>query len=479
MIKAIRHITILITLTFLCSYELLAQGASIYEVNRMPFSSPVFNDIAPVIVSDGIVFSSNRKTSSISDATTFDGDYLYNAFFSAKTDSSHWLKESEFGTSTVNLFNEGPLCFTPDGKRIFFTGNLETGKAARKKNFVNKLGIFTADISGENWVNIQPFQFNDPDFNIAHPSISSDGKYLYFASDMPGGFGGSDLYYCELINGQWSNPVNLGSNVNSSESEIYPFSHPSGKLYFSSSRKGGQGGMDIYFSTLKFGQWDTPVLLPEPINSSSDDFALVAETKGDKGYFSSGRTGKNDDIFSFRSTIIRWAQCDTLQENNYCYEFFEENAVKFDTLPFRYEWNFGDGQKAIGARAEHCYSKPGDYEVSLDVVNLVTNEIQYNEVTYDLPVRDIEQPYISSRDTVFVGETLEIDAKQTNLPDWIITGYYWNFGDETISINQETEKIYKTPGLFNVQLIVSTNPDINGEVRETCISKNIIVLDKP
>ena len=97
----------------------------------------------------------------------------------------------------------------------------------------------------------------------------------------------------------------------------------------------------------------------------------------------------------------------------------------------------------------------------------------------DLEIRDIEQPYISSNDTVFAGEKFNIDANSTYLPGWLITKYYWNFGDQTISIDKETQKEYTKPGIFNVQLIVSTEPSSDGKVREACISKNIIVLKQP
>ncbi len=92
-----------------------------------------------------------------------------------------------------------------------------------------------------------------------------------------------------------------------------------------------------------------------------------------KVIFSSNRL-RNDDIYEFITTIIRKSSCNPLEKNNYCYEFVEENAIKYDTMPFRYEWRFGDGKDAVGARVEHCYSGPGTYNVQLDVVNLVTKE---------------------------------------------------------------------------------------------------------
>ena len=190
--------------------------------------------------------------------------------------------------------------------RVFiFTRNIEIGKPAKKKDFVNKLGIFIADVSGSDWTNVRAFQYNNPQYNVAHPSISSDGKKLFFSSDMPDGNGSADIYYCDLVNGQWTTPVNLGSRVNTVASEIYPFINATGKLYFSSKRSDGMGGMDVYYTSMNDGQWDIPVLMPEPVNSAFDDFALVAEPNEGTGYFSSDRNGRDDDIYSYSSIIIR------------------------------------------------------------------------------------------------------------------------------------------------------------------------------
>ena len=95
--------------------------------------------------------------------------------------------------------------------------------------------------SGNDLTSLSPFKYNSQEYEVAHPSVSRDGKYLFFASDIPGGQGGSDLYYCEFKNGEWSEPVNMGSEVNSPGVENYPYMHPSGKLYFTSNRSGGIG----------------------------------------------------------------------------------------------------------------------------------------------------------------------------------------------------------------------------------------------
>jgi hypothetical protein len=295
---------------------------------------------------------------------------------------------------------------------------------------------------------------------------------------MPGGQGGSDIYFSEWTDGNWSTPVNLGPGINSTGTDNYPCIHSSGKLYFASNRPGGMGGLDVYYSDFMDGSWENPVRLPEPVNSSSDDFAFIARPDLQKGYFSSNRR-RNDDIYEFTTTIIRKSTCDTLEINNYCYEFVEENAVKYDTIPFRYEWRFGDGNKSVGRIVEHCYSGPGTYLVQLDVTNLITKEFKVNQKSQTLIVQDIEQPYISCPDVADQGTILKFSADSTNLPGWEIAQYYWNFGDETIAIGKNVEKTFRRPGNYTIQLIVSTKPEEGGMIRESCVSKNISIIRQP
>jgi hypothetical protein len=455
-----------------------AQSPSIYEVKRMPFNINGFNNISPVIVKDGILFCSDRRFSGFKDRTTFDGRRLYNIYLAIRKDTSSYNKPIELTSERSNKFNNGPLCFAPDGKTVYFTSEVETGKMAENKKFKNHSGIFIGELSGTELVSLRPFKYNNPQYDVGQPSISKDGKYVFFASDMPGGLGGSDLYYCAWGGTDWTAPVNLGPKVNSASTENYPYIHPSGKLYFTSNRPGGIGNLDIYFTSLSYGLWDDPVLLPEPVNSPEDDFAFVAEPTLQKGYFTSSRHNE-DDIYQFNSTIIRKASCDSLQENNYCYRFFEENAVKNDTMPFRYEWKFGDGSKGTGMVVEHCFNGPGTYTVQLDVVNLITKEVTYNEKSETVEVTEIEQPYISSPDRIGTNQIISLNADSTNLPGWKISQYYWNFGDETIAIGKDVSKSFIKPGSYNIQLIISAEPDAAGNAREGCVSKNIVVFRQP
>ncbi|HNY14392.1 MAG TPA: hypothetical protein PKI12_02550, partial [Bacteroidales bacterium] len=250
---------------------------SIFKITRMSFSEGAFNEISPVIFRDGIIFCSDRRFSAVKDRKTFEGRRLYNIYYAEQKDSTKWSKPQEISTERSKLFNNGPLCIAPDGKTVYFTSDVETGKITRKRNFKNHNGIFTAELSGNTLVSMNAFQYNNNQYDIGQPAISSDGKMLFFSSNMPGGQGGADLYYCELAGNKWNTPVNMGPRVNSGGNESFPFYHSSGKLYFSSDKPGGQGQLDVYYTTLSLGSWEDPIALPDPINSDADDFAFVAD----------------------------------------------------------------------------------------------------------------------------------------------------------------------------------------------------------
>ncbi|HQH24040.1 MAG TPA: PKD domain-containing protein [Bacteroidales bacterium] len=467
--------SISITCLLMVAGSVQSQQPSLYRVKRMSFNDPIFSEMSPVIIRDGIIFCSDRRFSAVKDRKSFEGRRVYNLYKAMRKDSTEYGKPVMIRGERSGLFNIGPLCFAPDGKSVWFTSEVETGRAAKKRGYKNHSGIFRAELNGDELVSLSAFPYNSTEYNIAQPSLSSDGKYLYFASDMPGGEGKSDIWVSELVDGQWSRPVNPGPGINSTGRESFPFIHPSGRLYFSSDRDGGYGKLDVYYTTLSDGVWADPVLLPEPLNSPENDFAIVAADDMQSGFFSSDRR-INDDIYSFTSTIIRKSVCDTLIENNYCYELVEENAVKHDSIPFRYEWHFGDGSKGTGPSVIYCYPGPGTYMIRLDVVNLITGEILYNEKTFSLEITDIEQPYISAADTASAGRNIFFSAEKTNLPGWNIAEYYWNFGDETVAGGMKVSKSYLKPGTYNVQLIVRTEPGEAGIIREACICRNITIV---
>lgn len=462
-------------IVFALGASVSAQDEGMYKIEKLPVSSKIYNDMTPVIMGDTVLFCSDRRFFGWRNDVTFDGSNLFSIYLARKEDSVNYKDVEIFSRDIQSVANEGPFCFTPDGKQIYFTRNIEVGKRALKKGVINNNnGIFIADRTASGWGNIRQFEYNDPLWQTAHPCISPDGKYLFFASNTPGGEGMSDIYMCEWVNGKWSEPVNLGPGINSPRADLYPWFSATNELYFASDREGGAGRLDIYTSRLSNGKFSRPVALPEPINSEYNDFAYITGAESNNGLFTSDRD-QTDDIFKFSSLIIRKSNCDTLIFDRFCYEFEEENAVRFDSLPFEYEWDFDDGFKAQGVKAEHCFAKAGTYIVKLNVIDQITGDIQYNEVSYILDIRRTEQAFIVAPDSFNTGERVEFSASQTNLPGWDISEYYWNFDDGTIAKGINAEKAFSVPGNYKVQLIVTAQPDSDGIIRETCVSKIVVV----
>jgi outer membrane protein OmpA-like peptidoglycan-associated protein len=166
----------------------------------------------------------------------------------------------------------------------------------------NNFQIIKGSIVDNKLENPQKVFFNSDDYSVGHPSLSEDGQWLFFASDMPGGYGETDLYYVKIAaDGTMSSPVNLGPKINTLGNDLFPF-FSSGKLYFSSDGHYGWGDLDVYESTfLDNGTFSDPKNLGAPINSNKDDFAFIIDKTGRFGYLSSNREGGkgDDDIYSF------------------------------------------------------------------------------------------------------------------------------------------------------------------------------------
>ena len=219
-------------------------------------------------------------------------------FFNYFTVDAKSNKVGKFQRKSNSKFNEGPLCFTPDGKRVFFTRNSKKKNLATKKR---ELMLFTAEVSTKGkWSNITPCNINNKMYSVGHPAISKEGDYIVFASEAPGGQGGTDLYVATLdANGTIGEPINLGAKVNTTGNEFFPWFSPEGQLFFSSNGLKGLGGYDLFVTELKNGKdVFNPMNLEAPINSAADDIAIVYH-EDMKGYMSSNREKNNDNIYSF------------------------------------------------------------------------------------------------------------------------------------------------------------------------------------
>ena len=136
-----------------------------------------------------------------------------------------------------------------------------------------------------------------------HPSLNYDGSRLFFTSNMPGGYGKMDIYFVDWDGTKWSDPINLGPEVNTSGNEVFPYIHDNGALFFSSTGLRGLGGLDVYMIDLSGSEWGKVINLGQPFNSKYDDFGLILDKESTRGFFSSNRNGGSgkDDIYAFEA----------------------------------------------------------------------------------------------------------------------------------------------------------------------------------
>ncbi len=252
-------------------------------------------DFCPLYYEDGLIFVSERGIDLVNENDYAFSNAPYLSIFYAKEDKN-FEKAKRFSNQLNSLYHDGPVSLSSDKKTIYFT---RVNKKEQGKNYVNRLKIYTATLEGNKWKNIAPFEYNNSNYSVAHPWISEDGKKLFFASDMQGGYGGMDIYVSTKNGEGWSKPVNLGKEINTENNEVFPY-YRKGTLYFSSDGHSGYGGLDV-FSAAEADKWQSVVNLKSPLNSPKDDFGIFY-TDDENGYFSSNREGGvgSDDIYSFK-----------------------------------------------------------------------------------------------------------------------------------------------------------------------------------
>ena len=195
------------------------------------------------------------------------------------------------------------LSYTQDGNNVVFSAIDEKSASKKHKSKLEK--IYIADNLGGNFLNVKLLPIDVDGYSLKNPSFNKNGTTIYFSSNMPGGFGGYDIWQTTLKNNAWSTPKNLGKLVNSSADEINPFMPQDGAdniLYYSSNREGGFGGFDIYSVIKTAAIWEGAVLQPAPINSAGDDNSIIYDNETKTGYFTSNRSGGKGNFDVYRYT---------------------------------------------------------------------------------------------------------------------------------------------------------------------------------
>ncbi len=284
----------------------LVEDSANYLIEKLSINSPN-SDCSPVFYKDGIVFSSSRKKADLFQAThEWTGLPFYSLYY-ARGSENKFEKPEEFAPMINTKFNNGTICFNEKFDELYVTrNNIDNGKIHRSDSGIIKLKIYHFRKSGSKWTEDAAFPYNSDNYNCAHPYLSADGNKLFFASDMPGGYGGLDLYMCMKSGDTWGRPINLGPAVNTFSNDGFPFVDNKDGLFFASDGRGGLGGYDIFYSPKSDGGYFGSLNLGYPINSSGDDLGWVQNEDGSAGYFSSNRDSKNenDDIYLFNRMAI-------------------------------------------------------------------------------------------------------------------------------------------------------------------------------
>jgi outer membrane protein OmpA-like peptidoglycan-associated protein len=442
-----------------------------YSVEIAKFSSKKSDEFSPVYYKSGLVFCSNRKSDLIKNYSTSEDKGLLKIFFVDTISGKVKLFSKELRTR----FNDGPASFSKSHDTIYFSRNLRVDGSIDENSPRNKLGIFTAVLQNNSWSKILDVRFNNEYYNITTPYISPDGKRLYFASDNPAGIGGTDIYYCDWKTDYWEDPVNMGPEINTASNESYPFVNREGGLFFSSDGHPGLGGKDIFYTKQSKGKWLAPVHLDSPVNSKFDDFAFVADSTMSKGYFSSKRDN-SVDIYKFSTNIRQLFYCENQRTNQYCFKFTDEGKIAIDTRYVQLIWDFSDGRIAVGQNVEHCFKGPGKYAIKLDVVDKKSGHVFFTKLSYNLDLRDIEQPIIISQASGMTGEPVNFNGLSSNFPGSEILAYTWYFGDGNRAESEILSHTYLEKGEYDVKLGLIVRNRNTGIIYEACSVKPLKIF---
>lgn len=266
-----------------------------------------YSDYGSAFYGEKVVFASARDTGNFSKKKhTWTNQYFTNMYVSDLSADGALSAPQKFAKSINTKFHESTPTFSKDGKTMYFTrNNYLEGKKGKSTDKITFLKTYRATLEGDKWTNVIELPFNNNDYSVAHPALSPDGKTLYFASDMPGTLGSSDLFKVEIkADGSFGTPVNLGSKINTPGRETFPFISDDNVIYFASDGHPGLGGLDVFATKIEGDNFSEIQNIGDPANTKQDDFGFLINSKNKIGFISSNREGGNgnDDIYKFIET---------------------------------------------------------------------------------------------------------------------------------------------------------------------------------
>ncbi|GGG39184.1 cell envelope biogenesis protein OmpA [Christiangramia forsetii] len=372
-----------------------------YKLKSSDFNSE-FSDFGVFVKDDQVYFVSARAQHvNVKDKTySWNGEPFLDIYVLDKASGN----VSPIGGDVNTKLHDGPAVVSPDGNTIYFTRNNYLGnkEGKRDKEKTNHLKLYSATNSGNGWAEVKELVFNSNEYSVGHPSLSSDGKTLYFTSDMPNGFGGTDIYMVSVDeNGNFGTPENLGEPVNTEFDETFPFMDTDGTLYFSSNGHAGLGLFDIFRMTEEDGIEN----LGEPVNSNMDDFAYFQVSDSKEGYISTNREGGSDDIFVFNKLnplILKGQVTDAVNGSPIAaatVRLMDENKKEIAFLETDEEGNYET--EIARDKKFPVEAKEIEYETFEGEISTMDSD-EKEEMIYDIelsPVKDVE--YLAEIDNIY------------------------------------------------------------------------------
>ncbi len=277
----------------------LQQKAPNFTSDLLELSAKEYSDFGAYEFNGLFYFVSTRNES----RSTYDwNDQPTTDIYVAQNVGGEFKNEIELPGEVNTNYNEGSITITNDGETMYFTRNDYTGrKYETNSEGIGQLRLYKATkVSGE-WKDVQVLDFTGSEYSYSHPALSPDNKHLYFSSNMPGGFGQSDIYRVEIMeDGSFGEPENLGDKVNTPGRESFPFMDEDEVLYFSTDGHLGLGGLDIFYTREMKSGFGYPTNLGKPVNTNADDFSFSYYPAKKAGYVASNRNGLGtvDNIFT-------------------------------------------------------------------------------------------------------------------------------------------------------------------------------------
>lgn len=423
----------------------LSDISKTFTVKDVDINDDEQSDFGAVLSNDNILyFVSTRKSFGKEDAWT---KQPYLDIYKSVRNDDGVLSEPEPLEELNTIYHDGPISITADGKTMYFSRDGHTEGSFKKiKNKGVKLaqqGIYKATMVEGKWGHIEALPINSKDYTVSHPSISSDGKTLYFASNMPNGLGGTDIWKISVNGSTYGEPVNLGPKVNTPGKEGFPYISEDNILYFASSGRQGFGGLDIF--KFDVDKNETPENLGNVINTKRDDFAFSVNNTFQVGYFSSNRSGV-DNIYM----AIPICQFETI---------VMVKDLETDLIISKANISISDSQNNSIATQETDINGKTSFNVSCEY-DYVINVSKEGYETVTVPVKE------SKGETITVNVVLQPINEMITETEVKLHNIYFEFNKSNIT-NQGALELDKLVSIMkdhpNMKILVRSHTDSKGK----------------